>query len=875
MSRAEGVRAKAEGLSALLAERRRSIERDIAFSVNHDMIASLEAESASLSGQLDAVDRESAELGPAAAEVAAAEARLAAETAAAEDASQEAGLAAADPAAEARGELAALRAALERGHAELRRLDGRVAAVSQRADRVASETARLQRSLAEADEAAPLLKRAADEAAGLLATAEAALVVAEDARRRADEVRHRWSAREEALGQALDEARARAGAQRLSDVMGVVGALLELVELDDGWEAAFEAAAGEFLAAVVVEGLQAARRSLEELHRQAVTGAVAAVPDVPFSTSGPPLPPDLPIGTEPLRSHVRARLLGVNALLDQLLATAVVVPGTWEDAFALARAHPGLVVVTRAGDRYANGLWRAGQGGAGATGAALEEARAAASAANAAAQAAAAAATEAAQETQAAREVLVEAARAVDANNARQSAVADALARAGADAGDARAEADVVAAQQVDIRARLARDEQRAAELEALLPGLEAAAAEEATRQLAARSARARLADQTAAVAALRRDFEVRAAGLDERRSLLLTRKQGVDERLAGNVTERDSAGLRRQRLRGDAMVIERLASLIRDRHDTIESLLAQVRRERREEAEEIRSQTDRLDQLRRECTAAERHLTELRERSSRVDLEETEARVRLQHLTESVRRELDCEPEAVRGAPSPELPPGTSATSRRAELERELRLMGPINPLALEEYAALQERHQFLEGQLEDVRTARRDLAKLIRAIDAEIEDVLRGAWLDVADNFESLFSALFPGGQGRLRLTDPDDMLETGIEIEARPSGKNVRRLSLLSGGERSLVALAFLFAVFRSRPSPFYLMDEVEAALDDVNLHRFLDLVHEFRDEAQLVIVSHQRRTMEAADCLYGVTMPPAGSSRVVTERVEART
>ena len=128
-----------------------------------------------------------------------------------------------------------------------------------------------------------------------------------------------------------------------------------------------------------------------------------------------------------------------------------------------------------------------------------------------------------------------------------------------------------------------------------------------------------------------------------------------------------------------------------------------------------------------------------------------------------------------------------------------------------------------------------------------------------------------LFPGGKGGLILTDPSNLLETGIEIEARPSGKNTRRLSLLSGGERSLTALAYLFAVFRARPSPFYLMDEVEAALDDVNLHRFLDLIHEFRDEAQLVIVSHQKRTMEAADCLYGVSMPPGGSSRVVSQRV----
>jgi chromosome segregation protein len=199
---------------------------------------------------------------------------------------------------------------------------------------------------------------------------------------------------------------------------------------------------------------------------------------------------------------------------------------------------------------------------------------------------------------------------------------------------------------------------------------------------------------------------------------------------------------------------------------------------------------------------------------------------------------------------------------------------MGPVNPLAIQEYEALRERHEFLTRQLEDVKAGRRELQRVIRAVDREIVATFGAAFTDVERHFADLFHTLFPGGSGRLVLTDPDDLLHTGIEIEARPSGKNTRRLSLLSGGERSLVAMAFLFAVFRARPSPFYVLDEVEAALDDVNLHRFLDLVHSFRDEAQLVIVSHQKRTMEAADCLYGVSMPPGGSSRVVSQRLRPR-
>jgi chromosome segregation protein len=285
------------------------------------------------------------------------------------------------------------------------------------------------------------------------------------------------------------------------------------------------------------------------------------------------------------------------------------------------------------------------------------------------------------------------------------------------------------------------------------------------------------------------------------------------------------------------------------------------------------RQLSGRLDGLRRERSAAEKTLTELREKAQRTELDEAEVRLRLEQAIELCRTQLDVEPDTAVNAEAPELADGMTPTVRVRELERELRVMGPVNPLALEEFEALAERHTFLTEQLDDVKASRRELNKVIRAIDEEIVRVFAAAYADVSENFEQLFATLFPGGQGRLRLTDPDDLLNTGIEVEAKPSGKNVKKLSLLSGGERSLTALAYLFAVFRSRPSPFYVMDEVEAALDDVNLHRFLDLIAEFRQEAQLIIVSHQKRTMEAADCLYGVTMQSGGSSKVISETVAA--
>ena len=411
----------------------------------------------------------------------------------------------------------------------------------------------------------------------------------------------------------------------------------------------------------------------------------------------------------------------------------------------------------------------------------------------------------------------------------------------------------------------------RVAELEVLLPELEGAAADESRRASWERAERQRLAERGAAIATLRRDLEVRATGVEERRALLSRRLAEVERRLEGSGAEREKAEQRRAQLVAKAEVVARLRAFVEERLRTLEQALASLRERRRAETESLRAASEDLEGRRRERSGVERELVALRDHMSRVELEDAQVRGRLEALTETVRRELDCEPESLGTPECPPLPPGASAPSRARELERELRLMGPVNPLALEEYAALEERHKFLEGQLHDVSAARRELGKVIKAVDAEIITVFKAAYDDVAENFANLVSTLFPGGHGSLSLTDAANVLESGVELEVRPAGKNIRQLSLLSGGERSLVALAFLFAVFRSRPSPFYMMDEVEPALDDVNLHRFLDLLNEFRNESQLLVVSHQKRTMEAADCLYGVSMPPGGSSFVVSERL----
>ena len=869
--RYESLRERAKGLANLLAERQRSVEAAMRVAADEGVIASLESEAARLAAELAQVETEAEGLMPRADELAQAEAAFAAEREAyaTEHAAPEEGeRLQGTGAAEVRGELGALRTSLERGQAEVDRVSSRLAGLAQKGERLAAEAETARAAIAQADEAEAPLVQAAEAAESRRAAAENEAADGENALRAVEGEWRSWTARADALALALDEARSRAGAERLADVEGVVGTLLDLVDVDAGWEEAFEAALGEALSAVVVADVDAARRALTHLHEGGTPGAVLAV-------EAPGQPPTLPFGLagESVRSHVRGTTAAVEHLLDRVLAGAVAIDGAWHDALDVALANPELVVVTRSGDRFGVSGWRSGVAGTGATGAALEEARRRAEEGAALVAAASERLASAKAELGEARRAEAELSKALDENDARMTGATATLQRVETELHDVTVEEDSQKAHLAELHERVERESARVRELETLLPSLEAEEEAAKHRQLAERAARGRLEERAAALAALRRDLEVRAAAIEERRGFLTTRLADTEERLRRNVAEREQAAIRRVALEKVATATRRLAAVVTERLAVADDGLGRLREQRRRQSEELRERTERLENLRRERQNAERQLTETRERAQRIELEEAEVRVRLEQAVETLRRDYDVEPEAAIGVECPPLNEGVSAPARVRELERELRLMGPINPLALEEYTALQERHEFLEGQLEDVKSTRRELSKVIRAIDGEIVETFAAAFADVSENFVALFQTLFPGGTGRLKLTDPDNLLETGIELEARPSGKNVRQLSLLSGGERSLTAMAFLFAVFRSRPSPFYLMDEVEAALDDVNLHRFLDLVDEFRREAQLLIVSHQKRTMEAADVLYGVTMQPGGSSRVISEKVAA--
>ncbi len=388
------------------------------------------------------------------------------------------------------------------------------------------------------------------------------------------------------------------------------------------------------------------------------------------------------------------------------------------------------------------------------------------------------------------------------------------------------------------------------------------------------RSSQDDIDNRSSSVGLRRREFDAKVVGLRERKGFLDSRIAELESRLQADQGARSAATEHRSRVEAVLGAVVRLSSVVESHVRSLEIRQTELQELRRRQSSEVRDISQRLDESRRQRTAHEKQLEGLRERNRRIELEESEVKVRLEGAIDTLRRDLEVEPQRAIDTPLPELPEGTNPLARQRELERELRLMGPINPLALEEFTELQIRNTFLEEQLEDVKNSRRELMKVIKQVDQEIQSNFAAAYADVRDNFTKLFAMLFPGGTGRLTLTNPDDLLNSGIDVEAKPSGKNVKKLSLLSGGERSLTALAYLFAVFRSRPSPFYVMDEVEAALDDVNLHRFLALVQEFRQEAQLLIVSHQKRTMEAGDSLLGVTMQPGGSSRVIVERVAAQ-
>ena len=860
----EALRERARGLRGILTERLRSIENDRKSSSSHQIVLDLESELARSEAELAGLEIEVDSFTPEAEALSALEKKLNEERTAFDEKWGDGIPVSEGLASEVRGELSVLRSSVQELKLERGRATDRLSAVDASYTRLDIEAKKLRELLSEGDVVEePLIAEVVEmeSQAGRSVTdrdqAWERLVAAEADLRTI-------RARVEALALALDEARSKAGVNHLADIDGVLGTLLDLVEVDAGYESAFEAAAGEALDAVVVQGTDQAIKAIEALKRGNFNAAVLNLHGL---TSGQTKPT---VGTS-IREHVRALMPEVNELLDRLLSAVAVITASGTTAIDLAISNPDTVIVTTEGDRFGPSGWRIGGDRSGATGAALAETEVRLVAAEMERTDAKSAFEEAEKRAKDLSQEVNRLNQSLNAHDNEFTAAVEALQQLQFERRELATEINNLQNRAGEITDRLGNDQDRVVDLERRLSLLEED--EEKQTEAAHRMVQDRnqLEKRVAELTKRRTDHEVQYADATARKALINTRLINQQSQLAALDEMHQEASTQRDQLDRREKVNEQLVEVLDQQTEKIEVRLADLRNQRQQQSDRVQAAVVRLDGIRRDRLESERRLSVVREQQSRLEIERAESRLRLENLSSIIRTEFDREPDSILDIPEPELPVGVSSTNRISELEHDLKIMGPINPLALEEFETLNERYEFLQEQLEDVRTTRRELRKVIRSIDEEIVRVFSSAWAEVSEHFTDLFGNLFPGGTGSLRLTDTSDLLSTGIEVEARPSGKNVKKLSLLSGGERSLTALAFLFAVFRSRPSPFYVMDEVEAALDDVNLHRFLGLVGQFRDDAQLLIVSHQKRTMEAADCLYGVSMAPGGSSQVVSERM----
>ncbi|RIK16055.1 MAG: chromosome segregation protein SMC, partial [Acidobacteria bacterium] len=476
-------------------------------------------------------------------------------------------------------------------------------------------------------------------------------------------------------------------------------------------------------------------------------------------------------------------------------------------------------------------------------------------------------------------------------SDARMTAVAEQLAQLGQVMRSARAEHERTSASITAAEQGLATTRAELAELEQRLADAESVAAESGETTEPDTTERERLAEAAARARSAETEARLALRTQEERARALAGRADGLEAAARNELAARQRAAERRARRAEERRTAEAVGSGAAYLVERVGHLVAQAEQER--EVARAR-QAERDQQLAAARARAQELAAELRDLTDSVHADEiarAEQRLRIEALQTRAVEELGVDPQTLVEDYGPHQPvphiPGPDddpddlpepvpfvrdvQDKRLRAAERRLAQLGRVNPLALEEFAALEERHTFLAEQVEDLRRSKADLLEIVKEVDERVERVFTEAFHDTAEQFERVFSRLFPGGEGRITLTDPDDMLTTGIEVEARPPGKKIKRLSLLSGGERSLTAVALLVAIFKARPSPFYIMDEVEAALDDTNLGRLITLFEELRDSSQLIVITHQKRTMEVADALYGVSMRGDGVTTVVSQRV----
>ncbi|HET7066123.1 MAG TPA: chromosome segregation protein SMC [Nocardioides sp.] len=795
------------------------------------------------------------------------------------------------------GQVNAARSRTAAAAEEIGRLESSRAAAVARAERAQHDFTALETRIAGLD--------AGEE--GLDAEHEAAVAVVDDLTERlakareeaaqADRDRSALLARTDALELGLNR---KDGAGALlaasGSISGLLGSVAALLSVEAGYETAVAAALGSAADAVAVADGDAAATALHHLKSADLgraglllgggpTRAESAWPALP---AGATYAVDVVGCPDTLRPSV-SRLLFKTAVVADLPAGR-----------ALVAALPDLTAVTREGDVYAAHFASGGSQSKPSLleiQAAYDEASAALSEAVAASERLGFDIGRLDSERQEAQRRVDVALAKLHESDATLAAVAEELGHHGSSARAARAEADRITQAMTDAQEARERDLAGLAELESRL-----AAAQEAPDEEPDTTGRERLADASRMARQSEMDARLALRTSEERARALHGRADALVRAAVAEREARARAVERRERLLREGRAGQAVGVAV---GSVLARLEVSIQRAAEARAAVEASRSDREQELlavRGSLRDLMREHDELVNSVHRDEMARTQQRMRLDQLAERALKELGLDTESLIDEYGPDqLVPFTGAvadessggpadaageketepdptpydreeqTKRLRTAERALAMLGKVNPLALEEFSALEERHHYLTEQLEDLKATRKDLLDIVREVDARVEQVFTEAYADVSAAFDQTFSRLFPGGEGRLVLTDPDDMLATGVEVEARPPGKKVKRLSLLSGGERSLVAVAFLVALFKARPSPFYILDEVEAALDDTNLGRLLEIYEELRESSQLLVITHQKRTMEVGDALYGVTMRGDGVSTVISQRL----
>jgi chromosome segregation protein len=796
------------------------------------------------------------------------------------------------------GQVGARRSRIEAGEAEIGRLQQAVEQSKARAAQAEKEFAALDASVAVDEEGEQGLDESHEQAAAALELAEAEVLRWREEERLADLDRSSAGARLDALELNL---RRKDGAAALlaagQEVHGLMGSVAALLQVKSGHEAGVAAALGWAADAVAVDSVQAAQHAIATLREQDAgrAGLLVAATAAKVDVAGWP---KLSAGAVWARDVVSCPD-NVRPAVEQLLDRIALAPDP-STAVDLVNRGQRITAVTPDGDVFAPGFVRGGSASVPSlieVQAAVDETQVKVQDAVRRGEHAKLALGTATDRAAVAKDAVEATLERLHESDARMAAVAEQLGQLGSTVRAGRGESERIERAIAAAEAGLGNDR---VEHLALSERLDDASTEPG-EQDPSNDERDRLEGAATQARAAETELRLTVRTREERARAMSGRAESLEAAARSELIALEKAAARKERRKREATVADAVrggaAYAVQGATRALEQATAE-----RAGAEDSRTERDAaLTLVRREIGVLGDELGELTDSVHRDEVARTQQRLRIETLQGKAIEELGIDPEVLVEdfGPHQMVPVIADSDHGSADLdddsdgsvagpvsipyvrevqakrlrtaERKLSTLGRVNPLALEEYAALEERHKFLTEQLEDLRNSKRDLMDIVREVDERVEKVFTEAYHDTAAQFEGVFSRLFPGGEGRLVLTDPDNMLTTGIEVEARPPGKKIKRLSLLSGGERALVAVALLVAIFKARPSPFYILDEVEASLDDANLSRLIMLLEELRGSSQLIVITHQKRTMEIADALYGVTMRGDGVTTVVSQRI----